>query len=226
MDSKPKILIWDLPLRAFHWLFMAAIIGAIISGKAENLALHERFGMAVMGLLAFRIIWGFIGGRTARFAHFIKGVGQVRAVLAGIWKRRPSDYIGHSALGGWATLALLGIPLLLALTGSVSTDGILYQGPFAHLLPGMGKQFAELHHSIEPLLFLVIFLHLAALALYYFWLKKNLIQPMLGGAGQVPPDLADQGGHISLGRQILGLVLLAACLGLGQWAVAAKPLPF
>lgn len=226
MNKISHISVWDLPLRVFHWLFMAAIIGAIISGKAEQLWLHERFGMAVMGLVGFRLIWGFIGGRTARFAHFIKGPRRVLAVLGAMIARRPDSHIGHSALGGWAVLALLLIPLWMALTGSFSTDGILYDGPFAHLLPGRGELFSELHEGGEPLLFLIIFLHLVALAVYWFWLRKNLITPMVTGNRPAEPE-ADQPGEagsgLSAGRQLFGLGLLAVCLVLGQWAVALKP---
>ena len=227
MNKMTQTPVWDLPLRVFHWLFMAAIIGAIISGKAEQLWLHERFGMAVMGLVGFRLIWGFIGGRTARFAHFIKGPMQVLAVLRAMIARRSDSQIGHSALGGWAVLALLLIPLWMALTGSVSTDGILFDGPFAHLLPGMGKFFSELHEGGEPLLFLVILLHLLALAVYWFWLRKNLIKPMVTGyrpaAAETGQPTEEVGSGLSAGRQVFGLGLLAGCLLLGQLAVAFKP---
>jgi cytochrome b len=224
MNKNSYIPVWDLPLRVFHWLFMTAIIGAIISGKAEQLWLHERFGMAVMGLVGFRLIWGFIGGRTARFAHFIKGPLQVLAVLRGILARRSEKHIGHSALGGWAVLALLLIPLWMAVTGSFSTDGILFDGPLAHLLPGQGKLFAELHEGGEPLLFLIIVLHLLALAVYWFWLRKNLIKPMVTGQTQAAAEqAAEQGAGLSASRQVFGLGLLALCLVLGQLAVAFKP---
>ena len=67
------MVIWDLPLRLFHWSFMSCVFGAIISGKMNEWSVHERFGLAIMGLVLFRIIWGFVGSDTARFSNFLTG---------------------------------------------------------------------------------------------------------------------------------------------------------
>ena len=63
--------VWDLPLRIFHWGLVIAIIGAVGSAKADVMWLHERFGLTVMGLVAFRVVWGFVGGYYARFSQFL-----------------------------------------------------------------------------------------------------------------------------------------------------------
>ena len=70
MAHKQKHLVWDLPLRLFHWAFAISVIGSFISGEMGVWAVHERFGMTIVGLVIFRVIWGFIGSETARFSHF------------------------------------------------------------------------------------------------------------------------------------------------------------
>ena len=210
--------IWDLPLRLFHWLFGVCVIGSIITGKMENWDLHERFGLAIMGLVLFRIIWGFSGSETARFRHFIKGPKAVYRNVKAIFYRQAGEDKGHSALGGWATLALLAVPAGLAFTGVFSTDGILYDGPLAHLVSFQESQdLAHLHHDIEPFLFLILLLHFLAMGVYYFWLKKNLIPAMIKPATKAAqPALSRQ-------KTYFGLVLLGVFMLLPQSLTLLRP---
>ena len=214
------VKIWDLPLRVFHWSFMACVFGSIISGKMANWTVHERFGLAIMGLVLFRVIWGFIGSPTARFANFLTGPKKVFFYARALMRRNQTDGAGHSPLGGYATMALLVIPLLMALTGSISSDYIFYDGPFYHLVPEWANLAGRLHHLGEKLIFLIIFLHLAAIIFYLWRLRKNLIGPMITGRG-AQADGVD--GSLSRTRTIFGLVLMILLVGAAQISVFLRP---
>ena len=76
-DNETEKLIWDFPLRIFHWLLVFSVFGSILTGKFSNFQLHEKFGLNIIALLIFRIIWGFIGGETSKFTYFVKGPKSV-----------------------------------------------------------------------------------------------------------------------------------------------------
>ena len=216
--------IWDLPLRLFHWLFAISVIGSIISGKLGNWDFHERFGLTILGLLAFRFFWGFFGSETAQFKNFLKGPVSVLQNVKAMMKRQVGPEKGHSALGGWATMALLFVPTYLVSTGLFSTDGTLFDGPFAHLVSfDRAEEMADLHHIGEKFLFLVLFLHFSAMAIYYFWLKKNLIPPMITGSDKQAVPVKS---GLSRNRQIGGLFLLFALIGGAQTFTMFRPALF
>ena len=133
------------------------------------------FGLAILGLLCFRLLWGFIGSQTARFSNFLCAPKSVLHNLRDLAQGRSSVQAGHAPIGGYATMAILGVCLFMALSGSFSTDDILYEGPFAHMLPAYNKLAGTLHHFGEKLIFFIIFVHIAALIYYVVRVKKNLI---------------------------------------------------
>ena len=116
--------VWDLPLRIFHWALVVAVIGAVVSSKADVMWLHERFGLSVMGLVAFRLIWGFVGGYYARFRQFITAPKTALAGILNLLKAEEGMSLGHSAAAGYAVIGLLGVLGYLALTGSISNDDV------------------------------------------------------------------------------------------------------
>ena len=198
---------------------MICVFGAIATGKAQLWDIHERFGLAIIALVSFRILWGFIGSKTARFATFLTGPKQAWQTLVSLMKKQTSDKAGHSPLGGYATMALLLIPLFMALTGSFSTDDILFDGPFYHLMPQWAKQAGLLHHFGEKLVFFIILLHLVALGYYWFALRKNLIKPMVTGKKQATGPT----GSLSTKRTIIGVILLLAFNLIAQYATTLRP---
>lgn len=214
------MIIWDLPLRVFHWCFMASVIGSIISGKMANWAVHERFGLAIIGLVAFRIIWGFIGSPTARFKNFITAPQQVIRYARDVFRRTAADKAGHSPLGGYATLALLLVPLAMAMTGSISSDYIFYDGPFYHLMPDWANMAGKLHHLGEKLIFLIILLHLGAISFYRWHMRKNLLSPMITGKGKAADG---DGGALSRNKTVFGLVLMAVLVAVAQYSLILRP---
>ena len=218
--SSADAIVWDLPLRIFHWALVVCVVVSVVSAKLGETAVHERSGLAVLGLILFRVIWGFIGSQTARFSSFVKSPAAVLASARNLLAGQTDNRSGHSALGGYATLMLLTVCLVMAGTGSFSTDDILYDGPFAHLAPDYVKAASRVHHLTEKILFAVIALHFLALFIYFWRLRKNLIPAMITGkrAGTVGPL-----GRLSLSRTVLGLVVMLGLIMLFQLAPLLRP---
>ena len=213
-------VVWDLPLRVFHWGLVICVIVSIASAKLGAVSVHERSGLAVMGLVVFRLVWGFAGSQTARFSGFVKSPAAVLASARRLISGEPDNQAGHSALGGYATLLLLGVCLVMAVTGSFSTDDILYDGPFAHIAPDYVKTASRLHHLTEKLVFVVIILHLTALVVYFWRLKKNLIPAMVTGRRAGATGMS---GQLSPLRTAAGLTLMTGLVFLFQLAPLLRP---
>ena len=221
--------VWDLPLRIFHWALVIAVIGAVGSAKADVMWLHERFGLTVMGLVVFRIFWGFLGGYYARFSQFITSPRNAYAGILQLLKPQSQPSVGHSAAAGYAVIGLLSVAAYQSLTGSVSNDDVLFDGPLAHLVPGWSNVASDLHDAGEPLLFLMVALHIGAILIYKFVKKKNLTMTMLHGRtsyGRAPHDVAAasiEDGGISVKRTVFGMVLLAACVLVANALTLSRP---
>ncbi|MBL81726.1 MAG: hypothetical protein CMM80_04155 [Rhodospirillaceae bacterium] len=224
-DSKTKKqisdpVIWDLPLRVFHWALVLCVVTSVTSAKTGLTVIHERSGLAVMALILFRIVWGFLGSQTARFSSFLKPPLAVWSSLRQLMLKQADDLSGHSALGGYATIVLLTICIVMAVSGSFSTDDILYDGPFAHLAPNYIKLASSVHHMTEKVLFAVIMLHLFALFVYFWRLKKNLVPAMITGRR---PKAVGPTGNLPMSRAVFGLLLMCGLIGLFQLAPLLKP---
>ena len=186
---------------------------AVASSKADVMWLHERFGLSVMGLVAFRLIWGFVGGYYARFRQFMTAPKTALAGILNLLKAEKGMPLGHSAAAGYAVIGLLGVLGYLALTGSISNDDVLFDGPLAHLMPSYSNLASDLHDIGEPLLFVMIALHIGAILLYKFVKKRNLTRAMLDGrVAKTDQPAAAQDGGISAIHTTCGLLLLAACV--------------
>ena len=214
------MVVWDLPLRLYHWLLVIGVIGAYFTSEWDDRNIHQFFGMSVLGLCIFRVIWGFVGSPSARFKLFIKPPTVVVAYVKQILKKNNHTIAGHSPLGGWATIALIITTSWFAVTGSFSNDGILFEGPFANLFPSVSNFATKLHKNAEFLLIIVILTHLVAIAFYRFWLGQNLVSAMIHGSRD---EKEGPGGEISLLRTLLGLGLLSLCLLVVFLSMILKP---
>jgi len=218
--SSSDPIVWDLPLRVFHWALVGCVIVSVVSAKLGATAVHERSGLAVLGLVLFRLIWGIIGSQTARFSSFVKSPLAVLASARRLIAGQADNLSGHSALGGYATLMLLAVCLVMAGTGSFSTDDILYDGPFAHLAPDYVKTASRIHHLAEKILFAVIALHLLALFVYFWRLKKNLVPAMVTGRRA---KASGPTGQLSGARTAVGFLLMFVLIVLFQLAPLLRP---
>lgn len=213
-----KIKVWDLPLRLFHWLLVAAVLVAFVTAKigGNAMAWHGRAGLAIIGLLAFRIVWGFVGSTHSRFASFVRGPAAIHAYLRGQW-----HCIGHNPLGALSVLGLLGALSLQGATGLFANDDIAFQG---YLYPLVGAQMSEkiteVHDAGEKLLMLLVGLHLGAIAFYARVKKHNLVTPMVTGWTETgsAAELPRGGGIVAF--------IVAAAIGAGTaWAASGAWLP-
>ena len=210
-------LVWDLPLRAVHWLIALAVAGCWATHYAgvEWFAWHRRLGYAVLVLVAFRIAWGFLGTRHARFASFLRGP---RAILDYLRGRAPSPPVGHNPLGALAVLAMLAVLLVQAVTGLYANDEIMNAGPFyGWVEPGLSNRITSLHRLNSDLLLVLIGLHVAAVAWYVAVRRQPLLRAMITGTkppALVPPDQSIAGSRVVLALVLVGLFALALALAL------------
>jgi cytochrome b len=207
-----RIKVWDAPTRLFHWLLVVLIAAAWWTAEEGLLDWHFRIGLAVLILIVFRLIWGFIGSSTARFAGFVKGPRAIAAYLRG----EAPPAVGHNPLGGLSVLALLFMVAAVTALGLFATDedGIA-PGPLATLVSVEASDLAtELHETGFNLLLALVALHVAAIVYYALVRRDNLLAPMLSGSRDMP-DGAEPMRPAPLWRAGLALVL---AIGVGWWA--------
>jgi len=230
MSRPPKIDIqlWDLPTRLFHWLLVAAVCTAIASGLVGGnwMEVHGKAGLAICGLLVFRLVWGFIGNHHARFSSFVPTPARLLAYLKGNWQG-----IGHNPLGALSVLTLLGLLSLQVGTGLLSNDEISFTGPLASLVSeSLSLRLTGLHHLLANVLFVLLGLHVLAILFHTLIKKDNLVKPMLFGRKQVDSDHAEVAPHKSVWQRLLlgltlalGAVYLASGAALGKAPAAVAP---
>jgi cytochrome b len=218
-----RFRLWDLPTRIFHWALVLCVIASFITVNVGGNAMvwHGRIGVAVVGLLVFRLVWGFAGSTYARFSQFIRGPSAIRDYLQGRWQGE-----GHNPLGALSVLALLATLILLVSTGLFANDDIAFEGPLYALV---GKELSDrvvgIHRLIEPLIMLLVFAHLAAIVFYTKVKKQDLVKPMITGWKAGAGEPAQGGGAIAF-CIALAIALLAAYGASGAWLPsAASTLP-
>ena len=185
---KVTVPVWDLPHRLFHWLLVAAVIASYITAKIGGALIdwHGRLGIFILGLLVFRVLWGFMGSTHSRFATFFPTLGRIKAYLQGHWHG-----LGHNPLGALSVFALLAAIAVQVGTGLFANDDIAFNGPLNSLVDkAYSDQLTGWHTRTFYVLLGLVGLHLAAL-IYYRWVKKtNLITPMLTGKKELPASVA------------------------------------
>lgn len=211
-----RIKIWDLPTRMFHWLLVALIAGAFVSESLDLMEWHGRIGLAILGLLVFRIVWGFVGSTYARFCTFVKGPQSVKAYLKGEWHG-----LGHNPLGAFSVLGILAIVAIQAMTGLFANDDSSFFGPLAALVStDLSGNLTELHEAMEPLLIAIIIAHVAAIAFYVRVKKDNLVKPMITGWKEAEGEAAKGGGPIAF---LLALAIALAVVYAASGALLPPP---
>ncbi|QDH35169.1 cytochrome b/b6 domain-containing protein [Porphyrobacter sp. YT40] len=217
--ARPQdVRVWDPLLRLTHWSFPILIPAMWWTAENSKWALHRQIGLVLLGILTFRVLWGFLGPKTARFSQFVKGPGAVMAYLRGDGSVGPP--IGHSPLGGWSTVALIGVMLLQVSLGLFAGDP--YDGMTGPLNPLVGVLTAdtitEIHEAFFNVVAALIVLHLAAIT-YYAVKGNDLVSPMVGG--ERPPMEGVEGiGPMPWGR---GLVAVALAAGFALWIANGAP---
>ncbi|NDA70595.1 MAG: cytochrome B [Betaproteobacteria bacterium] len=185
--SQP-VSVWDWPIRLFHWLLAFAVTGLVLTGLKGGDAMqqHALLGYTVLGLLSFRLLWGLVGSRNARFRHFLASPTKAWAYLR-LTRDEKARWIGHSPPAGYAVMLMLGLLMLQALTGLIADDEIAFSGPFAASVPGAWSAWATWYHKTvgKPALLLMIGLHLVAIAYYAVVLRIPLLGAMIFGSREI-----------------------------------------
>lgn len=204
-----RVLVWDAPLRVFHWLLALSFAGAWLTAESETWRqTHVTLGYTVAGLVAFRLVWGFIGPKHARFADFVRGPSAVVGYLRSLVTARPEHHVGHNPAGAIAVLAMLVLAALTTLTG------------YAHFQDFGGGFMEELHEALASSMLAVVGLHVAAVALSSVVHRENLVRAMVTGRKQ---GKASDG--IRRARRGIAAVVTAAVLGFWWTQRNAGPTP-
>ncbi len=183
-----RVPVWDLPTRLFHWLLVLMMPILWWTAEAEMLPAHRAAGYVVLGLILFRLLWGFVGSSTARFAGFVRGP---RAILDYARGRLPVA-LGHNPLGALSVIGLLGLTALEVGLGLIATDEDgLEAGPLSHLVSyELARDATDFHEDLFNLLLALIALHVAAILFYLLFKRDNLVGPMLTGHREAPETAA------------------------------------
>ncbi|MDQ0509424.1 cytochrome b/b6 domain-containing protein [Ancylobacter amanitiformis] len=178
------VLAWDLPTRVAKWL-LAALVGLAFASRYwgdGGLVWHQWNGLAILVVLVFRVLWGLVGGSTARFSRFLRGPGAVLSYGVAMLRGRPPHFLGHNPAGGWMVIALLGVVGAQALTGLFTTDDIAVYAPLTNVVSDETMARASAwHQQIYPILLVLLGLHVAANLAHSFLGGDNLITAMITG---------------------------------------------
>ncbi|WNL44024.1 cytochrome b/b6 domain-containing protein [Dyella sp. BiH032] len=197
--SRQRILVWDLPVRLSHWLMVACFAGAWITAEEDQWRrLHAVLGYTMALLAAFRIFWGVIGTRHAKFKHFVRGPRETWQYVRRMLRGNPPHYTGHNPAGAVAIVALL------AMTLAVTFFGWLAYSTQAEWL-------GETHEVLANLMIALVGLHVAG-ALAGSWLhRENLVRAMVTGRKLGRPDEATER------PMLLVALIMLACLAEFWW---------
>ncbi len=180
--TKSLVLVWDLPTRVFHWTLVICVLGAFSSIMLfDNYSSwHPKFGIMVLVLVSFRIIWGFFGPFYARFSQFVK-------LPWNIWKyflknKKNKNSAGHNPLGGLSVLFMIGVLGFQAVSGLFITDNILIQGAFyPYVQESISSVFMLIHRKNKWIIIGIIAMHLMAIFFYSYIQNRKIITPMISG---------------------------------------------
>jgi cytochrome b len=216
------VLVWDLPVRLFHWLIVVLVLSAWVTKEVGGNAMtyHMWIGYTVLALVLFRVLWGFVGSACARFSDFVCAPGTVLRYLFGASQEGAIRSHGHNPAGGWSVLALLTCLLVQAVTGLFANDEIFIEGPLAGRVgQDMSNWITTVHRYNFNVLLGLIALHVAAVLFHLLVKRENLIVPMITGRKRVPPEHATSARPVGVWRAVLALLVcagvVAAVLNLG-----------
>ncbi|WP_417221943.1 cytochrome b/b6 domain-containing protein [Amphritea sp.] len=215
------VKIWDIPTRIFHWVLVALFLFMIYSGSWDDSLMEWHFysGYLLSGLIMFRVFWGLVGTRYARFCSFItspvKGLSYLKAMIKG----DPEHFYGHNPAGGIMVVMLILLLILQVASGLVTSDEILWEGPFyASVSDELASLGAEIHHTVQLILQYLIGFHILGVLAHSVLFKEKLVASMVTGSKK------DLGGATP--REPINPIALVLCLGLSAgWVYYLFSLP-
>jgi len=196
---KTQIRVWDLPTRLFHWLLVVSFAGAFVTGDSERFRdLHVLFGYALLGLIGFRLLWGIVGTRYARFTAFPLSLSTLKAYLRSLLTGSPHHYVGHNPAGSWVIVALLTLGLLSGTSGYATYNEM------------GGEWLEELHEGTSNAMLALVGVHVLGVLVSSLLHRENLVRAMITGYKTGAP-----GEGIGRHHWLIGAGLLSAAVLLG-----------
>jgi cytochrome b len=202
-----RILVWDAPTRAFHWLQVLSFGAAYLTAFSERMRnYHVALGYILLGLLVFRLLWGFIGTRYARFRSFLFNPKEVVVYLLTMIKGKPAHYLGHNPAGSVSVWLLLALGLFICVTGVMA------------LQDDASDVVVDLHGLATNVMLGVILLHLIGVLMSSILHRENLVRSMFTGYKSAESDESIQRSYGWLG------VLMIVAVVAFWFAYVKKPL--
>lgn len=225
MANPTTLKVWDLPVRIFHWLLVVLFIAAYITNYlgANYFSYHVWCGYAIIILVSFRIIWGFVGTYHARFVHFIRNpIATIKYALNTL-KGTEKHYTGHNPLGAVMVVVLLLGSLAQGITGLFTNDEILNVGPlYAYVADELSLKITSIHRQLFYWILGAIALHIVAVLVHQFLKRDNIIAAMFKGT-KIKKDNAEDQTSISSSKIGLALVIVIALSLLLAWIILHAP---
>jgi cytochrome b len=212
-DLQPS-LIWDAPTRLFHWALASSFaLGWLSAGSDAWLSLHVFCGYLMLGLVTFRLIWGFAGSFYSRFASFCFSPRQAFSYLKAVFSGRAGRFVGHNPTGSLAIYLLLGLALAIGVSGILTLGAEEQHGLAAGWFSfSQGRLFKQVHELLATLMLSLVGLHIAGVVAESFLHKENLARAMLTGIKLAGPDTPE-----TRPRTRVALLMLVLMLGFGGW---------
>ncbi|SEA54494.1 cytochrome b/b6 domain-containing protein [Variovorax sp. YR216] len=198
-----RILVWDVPVRVFHWLIVLCFAGAYLTAERESWRLvHVTLGYTMAGLVVFRLLWGVMGTRHARFSNFVRGPRAVMDYVRSMLRGRTRHYAGHNPAGAIAIVALLGLALAVTASGWATYEDVA------------GEWLEEFHEAAANIMLGVVGVHIAGVLLGSWLHRDNLIGAMITGRKTGRPE-----DGVGRAWRSVGILMLVAVLGFWwtQW---------
>ena len=191
-----RILVWDIPTRVFHWLLAVSFAGAFLTSESERYRdIHVVLGYTLLGLIAFRLLWGFVGSRYAQFGSFLFRPAEIAAYVVSLLKAKPARYVGHNPAGSVAIFLLLALGITSGVTGV-----LLFQDVG-------GDALEELHEGAAFAMLTVVAVHVAGVLASSLMHRENLVRSMLTGFKAAQPKEGIRRAHAWLGVIMLAVVM-------------------
>ncbi len=195
------VKVWDLGVRLFHWSLALLIIANLLLGgdEAGLYTVHVYLGYIAGLLVVFRVVWGFIGSRHARFGDFLVGPGKALRYGGELARGEVKPHVGHTPLGGYMILALLLIVLVQVATGILAAERLRWA--------------REVHEILVSVFWVLIGLHLAGVLLHSWRAKDNIVRPMITGRKSLTPHQAAREPQVRGARPILITAVVVLLIG-------------
>lgn len=186
-----RVLVWDLPVRLFHWITVALILTLYLTQRFDLMDWHIRAGEALLALVIFRLIWGVAGSDTARFAHFIGHPVHALIHLSRFHHREPDHACGHNAAGGWMVVLMIALLFFECLSGVYVNNDVANEGGWSEVMPAwVSDLISDLHVWLWQAIVAAVVLHICVVAAYGVVKRHDLVRPMVTGRKSLPHEIA------------------------------------